>query len=114
MPNDFADSAANDINNYADDILSGVSSIGTYLNDIQSRNTDIGQKQQIQIDQLKEIQEKEKLLLTRSRMLQISQDRNSYKKKIIYTLLSIIFIIFIIIIFAYVLFKKKMALPRKI
>ena len=33
-------------------------------------------------------EDKEKLILTRSRMLQISQDRNSYKKKVIYSFFS--------------------------
>jgi hypothetical protein len=54
------------------------------------------------------ITHKEKLLLTRSRMLQISQDRNSYKKKIIYSLIALIFFIFIITLVIYVYYTRKM------
>jgi hypothetical protein len=76
------------------------------LSDIQLKNQQLLQKQKIQKEQLLEIQEKEKLLLTRSRMLQIVQDKNSFKKKIIYTLLSIIFLIFIISLALYVYFVR--------
>jgi hypothetical protein len=78
----------------------------TTLTDIQLKNLQLQQKQKIQAEQLKEIQEKEKLLLTRSRMLQIIQDKNSFKKKVIYTLLSIIFLIFIITLALYVYFIR--------
>lgn len=103
----YASSAGNDINNYATDILESVSSLGGYLNGIQSRNSDIGQKQQIQVDQLKEIQEKEKLLLTRSRMLQISQDRNSYKTQLIYTHIASAIALSILIIIIYSFIRKR-------
>ena len=59
------------------------------------------------MNQAKEIEDKEKILLTRSRMLQISQDRISYRKKIIYSLLAVVFAIFIIMITLYVLFFKN-------
>jgi hypothetical protein len=78
----------------------------TTLTDIQLKNLQLQQKQKIQSEQLREIQEKEKLLLTRSRMLQIIQDKNSFKKKVIYTLLSIIFLIFIITLALYVYFIR--------
>ncbi len=60
-----------------------------------------------QQEQLKEIQEKQKLVLTRSRMLQIAQEKNIFKKKIIYTLLAIILIILILTLCAYVYISKK-------
>lgn len=66
------------------------------LQELESKNKDLVHKQKIQLNQMKEIEDKEKLLLTRSRMLQISQDRNSYKKKIIYSLIAAIFVIFIL------------------
>ena len=71
------------------------------------KNKELEEKQMIQLNQMKEIQDKEKLLLTRSRMLQISQDRNSYKKKIIYSLLAVVFAIFILTLVMYVLFTRK-------
>ena len=83
------------------------------LSQIQQKNTELLSKQDIQISQLNEIEEKEKLLLTRSRMLQISQDRNSYKKKIIYTLIAIIFAIFIFTLLIYIFFKRKIAMAKK-
>lgn len=61
-------------------------------------------------DQLKNqmdlLEKKRRLLLTRNRMLQLSQDRNIYKQKVIYTLLAIIIACFIIILVGYVSFKK--------
>jgi hypothetical protein len=71
------------------------------------KNQELIEKQRIQVQQLKEIEDKEKLLLTRARMLQISQDRNAYKKKIIYTLIAVIFAIFILCLVMYVLFTRK-------
>lgn len=110
----FATTASNTINDFTNNINNVVDNLSNLMTGVEQQNNDILAKQQIQIDQLKEIQEKEKLLLTRSRMLQISQDRNAYKKKIIYTLLSIIFIIFILIILSYVMFKKRMSIPKNI
>lgn len=74
--------------------------------DVESKNTLLMEKQQIQDSQMKEIENKEKLLLTRARMLQISQDRNSYKTKIVYALLAILIVIFIINLFIWSLKKK--------
>lgn len=62
---------------------------------------------QIQTDQLSEINQKEQLLVTRSRMLQIAQDKNAYKTKVIYTLIAIIFLIFILILVIYAMYNKK-------
>ena len=75
--------------------------------EINTKNKTLLQKQQIQDSQMKEIENKEKLLLTRARMLQISQDRNSYKTKIIYTLLAILIVIFIINLFIWSLKKSN-------
>jgi hypothetical protein len=74
---------------------------------LENKNNELIKKSQIELNQLKEIQEKEKILLTKSRMLQISIERNSYKKKIIYTIIAFIFGIFILTLFIYShLFKK--------
>ena len=96
------------VNNYINEIQTNLNAQSNYINSINQKNNVILNKQEIQLNQLKEIEDKEKLLLTRSRMLQIAQDRNSYKKKIIYTLLAIIFGLFILILFIYVLFTRKM------
>jgi hypothetical protein len=107
-------SGSNAIDTYYNLIQNNINAQTSYLNNINLKNQDIMAKQQIQIDQLKEIEEKEKLLLTRSRMLQIAQDRNSYKKKIIYSLLAVIFFIFIIILASYVLYSRKNSLSQKL
>jgi len=96
------------VNNYINEIQTNLNAQNNYMNSINQKNNVILNKQEIQLNQLKEIEDKERLLLTRSRMLQIAQDRNSYKKKIIYTLLAIIFGLFILILFIYVLFTRKM------
>ncbi len=68
---------------------------------------DILNMKQIQTEQLSAIQDKEQLLVNRSRMLQIAQDRNAYKTKVIYTLIAIIFLIFILILYIYVMYNKN-------
>tara|TARA_Y100001958_G_C21177827_1_gene508291 strand:- start:487 stop:1386 length:900 start_codon:yes stop_codon:yes gene_type:complete len=45
--------------------------------------------------------------MTKDRMLELSQDRNSYKQKVIYTLISIIISLLVSIVVAYTYFKKK-------
>ena len=104
----------------SDNIQSYYNTINTNINlqnsaiaDISEKNTELLGKQTIQLQQLKEIEDKEKLLLTRSRMLQISQDRNSYKKKIIYSLIAVIFAIFIFTLVAYIFFTRKIAMAKK-
>jgi hypothetical protein len=83
------------------------------ISEIELKNNELLKKQKIEVDQLKEIQDKEKLLLTRSRMLQIAQDRNSYKKKLIYTLIALIFLIFIFTLALYVYFNRKVKMNVK-
>jgi hypothetical protein len=55
----------------------------------------------------KEVKKKLEVLATRDRMLQLSQERNVYSKKIIYVLYSIIITLIISIIAAYTYFSKK-------
>ena len=77
------------------------------LSNIQVKNTELIKKQVRQQQQLRELEDKEKLILTRSRMLQIAQDRNAYKQKIIYSFVALILLIFICTILIYVLFTRK-------
>ena len=88
-------------------IQNNYNSIQNTLSDVQSKNLVLLEKQERQEQQLREIEEKEKLILTRSRMLQITHDRNAYKKKIIYVLIAIILLILILTIVAYVFLQKK-------
>ncbi len=77
------------------------------LSNIQVKNRELLKKQVRQQQQLRELEDKEKLILTRSRMLQIAQDRNAYKQKIIYSFIALILLIFICTILIYVLFTRK-------
>ena len=74
---------------------------------ISQKNNNLLEKNKINLEQEKAIIEKNRLFITRSRMLQISRDRNSYKLKIIYTLLALIILIFIASIGVYIYFGKK-------
>jgi hypothetical protein len=112
FPVSLAERGDDQVNKYLQLITNNIDAQSTYLSNINQKNNELLQKQKIQIQQLKEIQDKEKLLLTRSRMLQIAQDRNAYKKKIIYTLLAIIFGIFILILVVYVLFTRKLGMAK--
>ena len=60
-----------------------------------------------QLQQSLEIEEKQKLLETRNRMLQISYEENMYKKKILYTLLSILLLFVVIGVVGMLKAKKK-------
>jgi hypothetical protein len=46
------------------------------------------------------------LVATRDRMLQLSQERNMYKKKVIYVLFSIVIALLVAIISAYTVYGK--------
>ncbi len=74
---------------------------------INNKNKILLEKSRIQDSQLKALTDKEKILLTRSRMLQVAQDRNSFRTKIIYTLVAIIFVICILTLFLYSMKSKK-------
>lgn len=100
------------LQSYSTQLQNALNLQSTTLGDISTKNEQLLQKQKIQLNQLQEIQDKEKLLLTRSRMLQISQDRNSYKKKVIYSLIAVIFAVFILSLVMYVLFTRKAGMQK--
>jgi predicted nucleic acid-binding Zn-ribbon protein len=54
----------------------------------------------------KNTKNKMSVIATRDRMLQLSQERNVYKKKMIYVLLSIIIALLVAVISAYTIFGK--------
>ena len=112
LNSNLAEQAKEQINSYFDQIKNNIEMQGVSLRELSTKNDELYKKQQIQLNQLKEIEDKEKLLLTRSRMLQISQDRNAYKKKIIYSLIALIFAIFIFTLVMYVLFIRKIGMTK--
>jgi flagellar motility protein MotE (MotC chaperone) len=81
--------------------------INSQDSDIQGFDNNLKEKKE-QLEALnKQIENKMKLIETRNRMLQVSIEKNNYKKKVIYTLISIILAIIIIMLVAYVYFNKK-------
>jgi hypothetical protein len=74
---------------------------------IAQKNQNLIDKNEINLEQEKAIVDKNKLFLTRSRMLQVSRDKNAYKLKIIYTLLALILLIFTASLGVYIFFRKK-------
>jgi len=74
---------------------------------IQSYNEAIENSEELLKGYSQDIKKKMNLIATRDRMLQLSQDRNVYKKKIIYMLLTILIAIFITIISFYTIYNKK-------
>ena len=75
-------------------------SINKYRQTLQNNNT-------LFTKYSKDIQDKMQLVATRDRMLQLSQERNIYKKKVIYVLFSIIITLLISIVSAYTFFGKN-------
>lgn len=73
---------------------------------IQSYNDAIESSEELLDQYSQDIKKKMNLVATRDRMLQLSQDRNVYKKKVVYMLLSILIAIFITIISFYTIYNK--------
>jgi len=105
--NQLLDSGIQEVDNYYSSITTGANNENTELLAVNNKNSVLFEKQKIQMQLLEEIENKEKLLLTRSRMLQISQDRNSYKKKLIYTSIASAIAIFILVIIVYGIIRKR-------
>ncbi len=101
-----------DMTNYQNSLNESISQIQVDSedmidDDIDAKNQELLEKQMRQKQQLNEIDEKNKLILTRARMLQLSQEKNSYKKKIIYSLIAIILLILILTLSTYIYFSRK-------
>ena len=65
---------------------------------INTKDKEINMSEEQLARQAKEIEYKKTLLLTRDRMLELSQEQNVYKKKVIFTLLAVIFGIILLMI----------------
>ena len=96
----------NKLDNIRDKLISKLSStknnIVSQAKSINNLNSTIDDKRQRLIRQEEEISEKQKIILTRNRMLNIAQANNSYNNKMIYVLISIIFGFFIVMLLMYV------------
>lgn len=92
------------INDY---LLNTKAEIDIKQSEIQKKSSQITEKQQQVYGQSQEIEDKIKLLDTRNKMLQLSIDQNIYKKKVIYSLLSVIIALIVGMLFFYTFFTKK-------
>src|SRR6056300_1491286 len=89
------------------DAMQQASGVNTNIDQtINSKNNNLIQKNKINLQQEIAIADKQKLLLTRSRMLQVSMDKNAYKTKIMYTLIAIILFIFLATLGIYAFLSK--------
>lgn len=82
--------------------------------DITAINSVIDDKRQRLIRQEAEIVQKKKIILTRNRMLNISEANNRYNQKLIYTFVSIVFGLFIIMLVLYTYNNKNYSKKSKV
>lgn len=95
-------------NKSSDNIMSNASNIIVQQNRLlQQQNQQLNNKRMRNEIQLNAIEAKKNIINTRARMLQIAQENNVYKQKIIYTLIAFIFAVFIAILVMYVFYSKK-------
>ena len=97
---------SNDINNINDHLVETQYEIQKKQNEIQKKANIISEKQKQVYGQTQEIDDKIQLFETRNKMLQLSIDRNIYKKKVIYSLLAIIIALIVGMLFFYSYFSK--------
>ena len=80
---------------------------------LEQQNEQLNNKRLRNQIQLNAINEKKNLINTRARMLQIAQENNVYKQKIIYTLIAFIFAVFIAILVMYVFYNKQLSQTKQ-
>jgi Na+/phosphate symporter len=81
--------------------------ITAMMEKISDKDEELQNKMERSILQQREIEYKKKLIDTRNRMLQLSQDKNVYKSKVIYTLLASIIMITMVLLAIYIYFMRK-------
>ena len=81
--------------------------ISTMDGHIQDKDEELTRKLVRSRMQQREIDYKNKLITTRDRMLQLSQESNVYKGKVVYSLLATVIILVCIMLAVYIYFTKK-------
>ena len=76
-------------------------------NEISQKENEIEAKNNQIYGQSEQIEHKKRLMDTRNRMLQLSIEKNRYKKKVIWTLLAFVIAILAIMLFTYAILNKK-------
>lgn len=92
---------------YIDSIQQDNSYIGTNMNLMNQRNKQITDKHERSLMQKRAILDKLNVIVTRNRMLQLSQEKNVYKGKILNTLIATIIAIILAVVLAYYYTMKK-------
>ena len=72
--------------------------------EIATKSNEIRTREEILKDKDNNVSDNRSLLNVRDRMLQLSQDKNIYKQKVIYTLIALIISVFMIVICGYIFF----------
>lgn len=73
---------------------------------INKKDQEIAQREEQIRRQEHEINYKKNLLITRDRMLELSQEKNVYKKKVIFTLLAVIFAIALLMALSFLYLRR--------
>ena len=97
-----------------DKLQNAADRLGNTSADITTINGVIDDKRQRLIRQEAEIAQKKKIILTRNRMLNISEANNRYNQKLIYTFVSIVFGLFIIMLVLYTYNNKNYSTKSKV
>lgn len=73
---------------------------------INNKESELHEKMERAKKQKEEIEYKKNLISTRNRMLQLSQEKNIYKQKVIYSLIAVIIFITLMMLVLYVRFNQ--------
>jgi hypothetical protein len=96
------------LNNVQSNILNYQQKINEQNSLIDKKANQLEGKQKQVFGQSQEIDDKLKLLETRNRMLQLSIERNVYKKKVIYSLLAVIVALIMGMLVFYAFYNRTM------
>lgn len=105
------DASIQDMTSETNGLIKGIQNthqkIQTLENELKATGGDLELKMQRQHQQQNDIGNKQKLLSSRERMLQLSIEKNVYKRKVIYTYISIVCLILLLLFSAYFYYSKR-------
>jgi lipopolysaccharide export LptBFGC system permease protein LptF len=76
------------------------------IDSIIKYNQELTEKQKVQKDKIELIKDKEANLIKVNSLLKSSNDRNNFKRKIIYTLVAFILLLFVLCLSTYIYFVR--------
>lgn len=82
------------------------------VNTIIEYNKELTEKQKVQKDKIELVKEKEANLIKVNAALKSSNDRNNFKRKIIYTLIALIFFVFLMCLSTYIYFVRDFKVSK--